>query len=295
MGRQICARLVQQGHSLTALSRNPEKAQALLPPALNCVQWGGSDNRWQQIVAEADAVIHLAGESVASQKWTPHYKEIIRSSRIQTTRALVEQMRQGVLISASAIGCYGDCGEEIVTEAHPYGSDFLAEVCRQWEAEAMQAENRGVRVALMRIGIVLGSKGGALPAMLHPLPIPFNPWLWGLGGPMGSGRQWFSWVHEADVTGLFCFALQHDLLRGPINVTSPNPVRNADFAHALGRALHRPSRLPLPAFALRALAGEFADTLLSGQRVLPEAALQAGYNFAFPLPDDALQNALSQN
>ncbi len=286
MGRPLCAELVSAGHEVTVLSREPERARRLLDPIISHAAWGsGADKEWQKVVARADAVIHLAGEPLAAQRWTPEFKAKIRSSRVESTHALVEAIRRAerkpnCLVSASAVGYYGDCGDATVTEETPPGQGFLADLCVQWETEALRAREAGVRVALMRIGIVLG-RGGALEKMLHPLPLPFNPWRLGLGGPIGSGRQWMAWVHIDDVVGLFSRAVSDPQLQGPYNVTAPSPVTNAAFAQAIGRVLGRPARLPVPAFALRAALGEFAETLLTGQKAIPVRAQSLGYRFRF--------------
>jgi uncharacterized protein (TIGR01777 family) len=227
----------------------------------------------------ADAVIHLAGEPV-SGRWTREKRRRIRDSRGAGTRRVVEAMgaaapRPRTLISASAIGWYGDRGDMILDEGASPGEGFLAEVCADWEAAAAEAANADTRVIHLRIGIVLGAGGGALAAMLSPARA-------GLGGPMGSGRQWWSWIHVNDVVGLILHGLAHPTLQGPVNATAPEPERQRDLARALGAALGRPAILPAPAFALRAMVGGFASELLSSRRVLPAAATAAGYRFRFP-------------
>jgi uncharacterized protein (TIGR01777 family) len=203
------------------------------------------------------------------------------------------ERRPGALISASAVGYYGDQGDETITEESPPGKDFLAELCQQWEAEVQKAEELGVRVARLRLGIVLGG-AGALERMLYPFPsLPFSPWKLGLGGPLGSGKQWFPWIHIADTVGMFFWAAMTPQVQGAVNATAPNPVTNAEFSRALGRALHRPAVLPLPGFMLKALVGEFADTLLGGQKALPTVAEKLGYTFQFTDIDAALRSLLS--
>ncbi len=235
----------------------------------------------------ADGLVNLSGESIAGTRWTPAQKERIRDSRVQTTRALADAIRRAkrppsAFVSGSAVGYYGARGDEIVTEDTPPGSDFLAGVCVQWEKEAAAASD-STRVVYARTGIVLERDGGALPPMLPPFRF-------GAGGPVGSGRQFWPWIHRADWIGMVRWALTSHAVVGPINVTAPVPVTSAEFAHALGRALHRPSFMPAPAFALRLLLGEMADTLLlSGQRAVPQRAQQAGFAFAFPQLDAALR------
>jgi hypothetical protein len=238
-------------------------------------------------MSNIDAVVNLAGESIASGRWTKTRKERIMSSRTNITRALVQSMQNAnpkpkVLISASAIGFYGPRIAEFVTEDAPPGTDFLADVCKAWEAEALKAEDMGVRVVLVRIGGVLESDGGALPKMI--MPFKFF-----LGGPIGSGKQWFSWIHRDDITGIIKYALENELISGPVNLTAPEPVTNKEFSSALGRAISRPSWLPVPGFIIKITLGELGDILLTGQRVLPEKALKAGYKFKHPDVDEALR------
>ena len=294
VGRPLCAHLSGEGHTVTALVRDAPKAQTQMGASVTCVAWNeGASDDWKRAVGQADAVLHLAGESVAGHKWTPEYKAKILNSRTEGTRRLVDAMRQSeqkpaVFVSASAIGYYGDRKDEVVTEQAAPAQDFLAQVCVAWEDEAKRAEDLGVRVARMRIGIVLGP-GGALEKMLHPLPLPLNPYKLGAGGPMGSGKQWTSWVHLDDVIGLFAWAMKNDQVRGACNVTAPNPVTNAEFAHTLGRIFHRPTAIPVPAFALKAMLGEFAESLLTGQKVLPAVAERLGYPFKWTTLEPALR------
>lgn len=315
VGRPLCAHLIGLGHRVTALSRDAARAGVTLGSQIESLEWGGgkdssTDARastiesstagrtWKTAVQESDAVIHLAGESVAGAKWTPEYKARIRASRVDSTKALVDTMREsdrrpGVLVSTSAIGYYGDRKDEDLTERSAPGDDFLAHVSIDWEAEARKAEALGVRVALMRVGIVLGP-GGALEKMLHPLPLPINPYKLGAGGPLGNGRQWMSWVHLDDVIGLYTWALDNVQVSGPVNVTAPTPVTSTEFAHALGKIFHRPALIPVPAFALQALLGEFAASLLGSQRVHPEVAQRLGYKFHYPQLEAALRAALGK-
>ncbi|HZP84176.1 MAG TPA: TIGR01777 family oxidoreductase [Chthonomonadaceae bacterium] len=300
IGRPLCMAFLEADHAVTVLSRDANKARGKLGIKVRSLTWGAdASEEWKQAVAEADVVVHLAGEGVGARRWTPEFKETLRASRVETTRALVEAMRgsknqPGALISASAVGYYGDRGDETLTEESPPGSDFLAELGTAWEAEAQKAEAFGARVARMRLGIVLGG-GGALERMLYPFPaLPFSPWKLGLGGPLGSGRQWMSWVHLADAVGMFFWAATNARVQGAVNVTAPNPVTNAEFSRALGRALHRPAWLPLPGFALKAIVGEFAETLLGGQKALPTVAQKLGYAFQFSDIDTALRSVLQK-
>ncbi len=238
-----------------------------------------------------DVVLHLAGESVAEGRWTSAQKAKIRESRVLGTRHLVEGIRHSaqrprVLVSASAVGYYGDRGEEELTERSTPGGDFLADVCIAWEKEAFAAEELGVRVVTVRTGIVLGAGGGALAKMLTPFRL-------GAGGPLGSGQQWMPWIHVDDLARLFVHAAVTDSIRGPMNASAPHPVRNRDFTKALGQALHRPAFLPAPYIGLRLLFGEFADVLFASQKVMPKVAMETGFPFDYPEIDAALRQILT--
>jgi hypothetical protein len=238
-------------------------------------------------VEGADAVVNLAGASVAGKRWSPDYKQEIETSRLRSTRALVEaiasaQRRPRVLVNASAVGYYGGRGDEILDEAAGPGADFLARVCEQWEAEARRAPVRSVQV---RTGIVLSPTGGALGSMLPP----FKAFV---GGPVGNGRQWFPWIHLADEVAGILWCIDRDSLSGPVNFAAPGIVTMAEFAKALGRALHRPSWAPVPAAALKILLGEFASALLEGQRAVPRKLLESGFQFRFTDADAALRDIL---
>ena len=238
-----------------------------------------------------DTVLHLAGESVAEGRWTTAQKARIRDSRIVGTRHLVQGIAQAaskpaVLVSASAVGYYGNRGDEELTEAAPPADDFLARVCVDWEHEALAAEKAGVRVVTARTGIVLGAGGGALAKMLTPFKL-------GGGGPLGNGRQWMPWIHVADLARLYVHAAECESIRGPMNAVAPHPVRNLEFTKALGRAVHRPAFIPAPYFGLRLLFGEFAQVLFASQRVLPRVALDTGFVFQFPEIAGALREILA--
>jgi uncharacterized protein (TIGR01777 family) len=251
-------------------------------------QWDGRTlGPWADEVDGADAVINLAGEPVAPKRWTDARKQVLRASRLDPTRALVAAIeragkRPSVLANASAVGYYGDRGDASLRETDPPGGDFLARLVVDWEAAARQA---ATRVALLRMGVVLGPGGGALPQ----LALPFRFFV---GGPIGSGRQWFPWVHLNDVVGAFRFVLDHPEVEGPVNIAAPEPVRNRDFARALGQTLRRPSWLPVPAVALRIVLGELGNALLTGQLVLPEKLAAAGYPFQQPQLLPALRQVL---
>ena len=238
-----------------------------------------------------DAVVHLAGESIASRRWTKAQKDRILGSRVKSTQLLASTLSRmkrcpAVMVSASAIGIYGDCGDRILTENSPVGNDFLAGVCREWERATAPASNAGIRVVLLRTGIVLAKDGGALPKMVMPFKF-------GVGGKIGSGRQYMSWIDLDDEVQVVLHCLQKESLRGPVNSVGPSPVTNSEFTKALGRALSRPSVLPLPAFAARLMLGEMADALLlSSQRIEPDSLLASGYVFRSTNLEDTLRRIL---
>jgi hypothetical protein len=231
--------------------------------------------------------VNLAGESIAARRWTAAQKQRILESRVQATRSLVEAIKKAaapppVFVSGSAVGYYGPLGDEPVTEEAPPGGDFLARVCVAWEAEAMRAASGRTRVVCVRTGVVLEQDGGALPQMLPPFTF-------GAGGPVGSGQQFWPWIHRDDWVAMVRWAIQTPAASGPLNATAPTPETNRAFAQALGRAIHRPAFVPAPAFALRLLLGEMADALLlSGQRAVPAKAQRLGFTFAYPQLDQAL-------
>jgi hypothetical protein len=287
LGRLLADALTSDGDEVVALTRGSPAGRNGGPRA---VTWtpDGSVGPWAATLDGAAAVVNLAGESIAGRRWTAAHKDRIRHSRLLATRSVVAAINGAaapppVLVSGSAVGYYGPRGDEVVTEDTPAGSDFLGQVAAAWEAEAGAARTRRVCI---RTGIVLHSRGGALPQMLPPF------WF-GAGGPVGSGRQYWPWIHWKDWVDLVRFAIRTESASGPLNATAPNPVTNRDFARALGRALHRPAFLPAPAFALRLLLGEMADALLlSGQRVVPARAEQLGFSFSFRDAEETLQAVL---
>ena len=247
---------------------------------------------WENELNGAGAVINLSGESIVGKRWSAAQKKRIRESRIQTASALVRalektRVKPGVFINASAVGYYGARGDEAVTEETRPGNGFLSETCQAWEAEALRAESLGMRVIRLRIGIVLEKNGGALAKMLPPFQL-------GLGGPLGSGRQWMSWIHLKDLVGLIHFLVEKKETRGAFNATAPLPVTMKEFAETLGRALHRPAFFPVPGFVLKILLGEASELLLTGQKVLPKHTLEAGYRFQFPQLELALKEILTE-
>jgi len=286
IGRRLMKNLTAEGHSLHVLSRH---AGTNLPAGVKLSSWDALRGEPPaDSLRDADAVIHLAGEPVA-QRWTDDAKRKIRDSRVTGTRNLVQALsklstRPPTLVCASATGYYGSRGDEVLTETSAPGSGFLPEACVAWEKEAMAAEPLGIRVVPVRIGIVLDPRGGALQTMLTPFRM-------GVGGKLGSGRQWMSWIHLEDLAGLFQFALKQPV-RGPVNGVSPNPVVNADFTRALASAVKRPAIFPIPPFGLKLIFGEMAEVLLGSQRVQPQQALSAGYQFRFPQLPAALSDLL---
>lgn len=284
----------EQKYDLTRLvrpaTRNPAAARprSLGPQTL---AWDPVAGHLDAAASGADAVVHLAGASIADGRWTAPRKRLLRESRVAATRQLVDALGRldkppKVFIAASAIGFYGDRGDEELTESSASGQDFLAEVCRGWEGESSRAAAFGARVVILRFGIILAKDGGALPRMVLPFRLC-------VGGRLGSGRQWMSWVALQDVAGIVEHALNTTSLSGPVNVVSTHPVRNSEFTAVLGQVLHRPTLFPAPAFALRLALGDMADSLLlSSQRVLPQAAQNSGYLFAYTSLTETLQHEL---
>jgi uncharacterized protein (TIGR01777 family) len=251
--------------------------------------WKRGEDLSLQSVPRLDAVVHLAGEPVA-QRWNEKVKQAIYSSRVDGTRKLVSAMEKlkhkpSVLVSASAVGIYGDRGNEILTENSAPGKDFLADVCVAWEREALRAGEFGIRVVTVRIAIVLGRQGGALKQMLVPFRL-------GVGGPLGSGKQWMPWITLQDLVRLFIFAAENRDMSGAVNGAAPEPVTNAEFTKALGRVVGRPAVMPMPRFALRLALGPVADYMLASQRVIPEAARQAGFQFDHSRIEEALRSVV---
>ena len=260
----------------------------------NEIQWnpdtGFADDELARLEG-LDAVVHLAGESIAGLRWTEEKKKAIRDSRVHGTRTMIEAFarldrKPEVFISASAIGFYGDRGEDEMTETSSAGDTFLSEVAKEWESEARRAEDMGIRTVLLRNGIVLSKDGGALGTMLTPFKL-------GVGGVIGSGKQWMSWISMADVVKVVHFAIENERVRGAINVTSPHPVTNEEFTNILGDVLYRPTFLPLPEFAVNLVFGEMGDALLiDSTKVVPKRLLDAGYKFEYPDLKSALENAV---
>jgi uncharacterized protein (TIGR01777 family) len=288
LGRPLVERLLAGGHDVAVLTRDASHVRAGRP-----LVWDGrTQGPWADEAGRADAVVNLAGEGIADARWTEARKRALVESRLHATGALVEAMRRGatkerVLVNASAVGFYGDRGEEVLDETSSRGSGFLAELVERWEAAAREAE-AVARVVLLRFGIVLDREGGALGRMLLPFRL-------GVGGPIGNGRQWMSWIAREDVVRMVVWAVERGDVRGVFNATAPQPVTNREFSRALGRALNRPAVLPVPPLALRTMFGAMADeALLAGQRVLPRRAEAAGFRWESVSIESGLGRALSR-
>lgn len=285
IGSALVADLRQQGHEVFRFVRRAAAAPDERP-------WNPSGPAEASTFEGMDAVVHLAGKNIAAARWSAAQKDAILSSRVSGTRCVAESIaragrKPSVLVTASAIGIYGDRGDEVLTESSAPGAGFLADVGKQWEAATQAASSAGVRTVCLRIGIVLSTAGGALPRMLPPFRA-------GLGGRIGSGRQWMSWIDLADVTGLISFSLANPRLHGPINAVAPNPATNAEFTRALAETLHRPAIFPLPALMVRLLLGEMGRELLLGsQRVQPALAQAAGFRFRYPELRGAFEHVLA--
>jgi hypothetical protein len=279
IGRRLSGLAESRGHQILPVSRKPRP--------------GGFDwsrGSLEAGVEAADAIVHLAGENLLGKRWTEAQKKVLVESRVETTGRLAQlaaKRRPVAFLSASAIGYYGPSERQGLDESAPPGHDFLADLTRRWEEATAPASAAGVRTVLLRSGIVLGREEGALKQMLPPFKL-------GIGGPIGSGRQWFSWIHVIDEVELILFLLESQTASGPFNLTAPNPVTMREMARTLGKTLHRPAVLPVPGFALKAVLGDVADVLLAGQHVIPRHAMEAGYSFRFPGLEEALRDLLDR-
>ncbi len=289
VGSTLRASLLRDGHTVLPLVRPPIVASE------GQVGWNPETGEFgAEAAAGANAVINVAGASVAEGRWTERRKQVLRTSRVEATRGLVDAMaklvpRPQVFVCASAVGYYGDRGDEKLGENSTTGSGFLAELVSDWEAEASRAETFGIRTVMLRLGIVLTARGGALAQMIGPFRL-------GIGGRLGSGRQWMSWLSMADTTGMFRAAIEDERYRGAYNAVAPEPVTNAEFTRMLGRMLHRPTLFPVPAVALRAIFGQMAgEMLLASQRVEPSRAVQNGYSYSYQDLEPALRAALDES
>ncbi|MBD1886472.1 thylakoid membrane protein ThyD [Microcoleus vaginatus] len=295
VGSRLVEKLQAAGHQVVVLSRDAAKAGRVFPASayrnLEVVAYTPAESGdWQKSIAGCDAVVNLAGVPIAEERWTEARQQAILDSRRLTTAKLVEAIvnanpRPSVFVSASAIGYYGTSETAEFDERSLAGNDFLAAVCKDWEAAAQPAKNAGTRLAILRLGIVLGM-GGALAKMLPPFKLF-------AGGPLGTGKQWFSWVHREDVVDLILYALQNSQVQGVLNATAPNPVRMNELCQTLGEVLQRPSWLPVPGFALEMLLGDGAKLVLEGQKVLPKQTLASGFQYQYPTLKLALEEILS--
>jgi uncharacterized protein (TIGR01777 family) len=288
VGTQLVEQLQAQGHQVIILTRNPQSASNRFGQAQIVGYNPLKSGEWQESISGCDAVINLAGEPIAEKRWTPAHKRTILESRQLGTQKIVEAInlatvKPQVLINASAIGYYGTSETSKFDENSPAGTDFLGEVCAAWETAAQAVTASGTRLVILRFGIVLGENGGALGKMLAP----FSAFV---GGPIGSGKQWFSWIHRDDVVKLIIAALNDPQMQGVYNATAPNPVTMAEFADTLGTAMNRPSWLPVPNFALEAMLGEGAIVVLEGQQVIPTKTLSQGFDFKYPTLKPALES-----
>ena len=288
IGRSLCASLCQEGHRVTLLTRRKEEAQRSCGSTVTAVEWNGREaGAWEHCLEGADAIINLAGAPIADGRWTEARKRLLTESRVLTTRLLVEAMsrrssKPRTLVSASGIGYYGASDDRILDESAARGQGFLADLCLAWETEARRASECGVRVVMLRTGMVLEQDGGALPKML----LPFRLFT---GGPIMPGTQWVSWIHRRDHIGLTQWALTTPSVSGPVNVVAPEAVTMNRFCKGLGRVLHRPSWLPVPGFVLSLALGELGTLMTTGQRVSPTKALSGGYVFHYPMLETALR------
>ena len=295
VGSRLVERLHSEGHSVLVLARDSERARRVFPasayPNLEIVAYTPAESGdWQNSIAGTGGVVNLAGVPIAEERWTAARQQAILDSRKLTTAKLAEAIalanpKPSVLVSASAIGYYGTSETAEFDENSPAGNDFLAAVCKDWEAAAQPVKNAGTRLAILRFGIVLGM-GGALAKMLPPFKLF-------AGGPIGTGKQWFSWIHRDDVVNLILFALQNPQVEGVLNATAPNPVRMNELCETLGAVLQRPSWLPVPGFALELLLGDGAKVVLEGQKVLPKKTLASGFQYQYPNLKSALEEILS--
>ncbi|KLU64495.1 epimerase family protein [Desulfosporosinus acididurans] len=290
VGRNLTVELHANGYQVYVVTRNPSESTNTLEHGVKVIKWDNhSPLTSMNQLPEIDVVINLAGESIGNRRWSKSIKQEILESRIRTTEAIVtainnRAIQPKLLINASAIGYYGDRQDEEITESEKAGEDFLAHVCRVWENEANKVQSDLTRVVTLRIGVVIGKEGA-----LSRMAMPFKFFL---GGSLGEGNQWISWIHIQDLTSMIRFIIEHQELTGPVNATTPYPMRMKEFCETLGEVLKRPSWLPMPEFLLRIVLGQMADMLLHGQRVIPKKLLNTGFEFKFPKLRSALENAM---
>jgi uncharacterized protein len=289
VGTNLTRFLLDEGHEVTVLARREPANKPFGPKVRYVAADGTKPGPWQEMVADHEVLVNLAGVSIF-KRWDDAYKKLLRDSRTLTTRNLVdaipgETAGKTVLVSTSAVGYYGMTGDEVLSEESPGGGDFLAQLAQDWEREALKAQTKGTRVAIARFGVVLGKDSGALPQMA--LPFRFF-----VGGPVGHGRQWVSWIHIEDLCRAVLFIMGNHRIQGPVNFTAPEPARNRDLSRAIGKALHRPSFMPAPGFMIKLVLGEFGSMILEGQRVVPSVLQQNGFSFVHPQVEAAVGDLL---
>ncbi|MBK7501129.1 MAG: TIGR01777 family protein [Ignavibacteriales bacterium] len=292
IGRKLVRALIQRGDNVIVFSRDAEKAKSFFPKAMESVEWNYQHpEQWKYKIERTDAVVHLAGVNLFVKRWNDEFKRVVLESRELSTKNLVEAIKSctnkpEVFVSASGIGYYGDCGETMLNENSAKGNDFLADVCEVWENESVNVEESGVRSVQIRTGIVLTAEDGALKQML----LPFKLFI---GGHLGNGKQWASWLHIDDIVEIYLHAIDNSSLTGSLNASSPNPMRMKEFAQTLARVLHRPSLFPVPKFILRLVVGEASEVVLASQRIDVKKLVESGYKFKFEILEDALRDLLN--
>ncbi len=291
IGKKLADALIDRDDLVIIFSRDAEKAKSIFPKAMDIVEWNYQyPEQWKSKLENADAVIHLAGINLFAKRWNDDFKKAVLESREVSTKNLVEAIKScankpEVFISASGIGYYGDCGETVLNENSPKGNDFLADVCEVWESESQKIGYYGIRNVQIRTGLVLSLEDGALKQML-------TPFKYFIGGPLGNGKQWASWIHIDDIVDTYIHAIDCKELTGAINAASPNPVRMKEFAKTLGKVMHRPSLFPIPQFVLKLVVGEAAEVVTASQRIDVNKILNSGYKFKFENLEDTLKNLL---
>ena len=288
VGRNLTDALLGEGYDITIVGRTAEPKTAGIPRYRYISADTTQPGAWQEEVSSADVIINLTGQTIF-HLWTKKYKQSIYDSRILTTKNIVDAMSKAnnkIFLSSSAVGFYGERGDDILTEAEPNGSGFLAEVCRDWETEASKARDKGIRTVITRFGVVMGGNGGALGIMLLPYRFLF-------GGPMGSGKQWFAWIHIDDLKSAFMYVIKNQKAEGIFNMCAPIPIRNIDMAKKMGSVLRRPSIMKVPGFALKTVLGEYGSTLLNSQRALPDNFQKLGFQFKYPNFQQAIEAILT--
>jgi uncharacterized protein len=293
IGKPLSAALLNEGHEVIILSRNPAQRKGI-PPGVRLERWDGqSADGWGTLADGAGAIINLAGEGIADGRWSEERKQRILASRVNAGKAVVQaiaqaQQKPGVLIQASAVGYYGPRGDEIITEESAPGADFLSRVCFEWEASTAPASQQGVRRPVLRTGIVFSNDGGAFPRLV----LPFHLFA---GGPVGSGKQWYPWIHIDDEVRAIQFLLNHPTATGPFNLSAPEPLTNKALAREIGKVMNRPAFLPAPSFGLQIVFGEMSTVVLDGQRAIPKRLQELGFQFKYPTAEAALRALLQKS